>query len=447
MRNVHRLIGSVLSGVILFSASCAFAQDWPQWRGPNRDGKATGFKAPATWPKELKQQWTANVGQGDSGPVLVGDKVFVFARQGGEETLACLNAADGKEVWNGKYPVAAIGGPDAREHSGPRSTPTVAEGKIVTLGVTGVLSCLSLDGKVAWRKEEFTKSFPRFHIASSPIIVDGMCVAQLGGPTDGVAIAFDLATGNEKWKWTGEGPGYASPVLMTIDGAKVLIMQSDRSILAINAADGKEMWKVPFAPQGMGYNASTPVVNGTTLIYAGQGRGVKAVQLSKDGDKLAAKDLWTNADNSPQFNSLVLKDGLLYGIAQNGRYFCINAEGKTAWTGGPAAAGRGGMGAATPSGQPILAADNMGRGGMGGRGGRGGGMGGGAGYGSLTDAGSVLLALTPASELIVFQPGDKQYTEVARIKVASTPVYAYPVLAGNRLLVKDRESLTMWTIE
>ena len=446
MKSMNRTLGIVVGCAVLFATSFALAQDWPQWRGPNRDGKATGFKAPATWPKELKQQWQVTVGQGDGGPVVVGDKVFIFGRQGGDEVLACLNITDGKEVWKDKYPVAAIQGPDAREHSGPRSTPAVADGKIVTQGVTGVLSCYDLAGKMAWRKEEFTKSFPRFHVASSPIIVDGMCVAQLGGGNDGATIAFDLGSGTEKWKWTGEGPGYASPVLMTIDGTQVLITQTDRSVVAINAADGKGMWQVAFAPQGMGYNASTPAVNGTTLIYAGQGRGVKAVQFSKDGEKLAAKDLWTNTDNSPQFNSLVLKDGLLYGIAQNGRFFCINAQdGKTAWTGGGPAGGggRGPMGAAGMSGQPILAAGGMG----GGRGGRGGGMGGGAGYGSIIDAGAVLMALTPASDLIIFQPGDKQYTEVAKIKVASTPVYAYPALCGNRLLVKDREMLTMWVIE
>ena len=310
---------------------------------------------------------------------------------------------------------------------------------------------------MAWRKADYAKSWPRFHTAASPIVVSGLCIAQLGGPNDGVVVAFDLASGAEKWKVSSEGPGYASPVLATVDGANVLIMQSDKSLLAVNAADGKEMWKIPFAPQGMGYNASTPIVNGQTLIYAGQGRGVTAVKLSKDGDKLAAKDLWSNADTSVQFNSPVLKDGFLYGITQAGQLFCLNAEtGKPAWSAPVAPAGGGGgrggmgMGGAGMSGPPVLAAEGgMGGGGMGGgrRGGGRGGMGGGtAAYGSVVDAGSVLLALSPTSELIVFQPGEK-YTEVARYKVAGTPTYAYPVVADNRIFVKDQDSVTLWTVE
>ena len=119
MKNMKRPMIAVSSCIILMSASCALAQDWPQWRGPNRDGKVTGFNAPKTWPKELAQKWKATVGSGDAAPVLAGDKLFVFARQGEDEVTLCLNAADGKQLWQDKNPVAAISGPDAGQHSGP----------------------------------------------------------------------------------------------------------------------------------------------------------------------------------------------------------------------------------------------------------------------------------------------------------------------------------------
>src|SRR5262245_8141264 len=122
----------LLAGAIFAIVACA--SDWPQWRGPNRDAKATGFKVPSAWPNELKQQWKVEVGDGVATPALVGDKLFVFTRQGGTEIIRCLEASSGKEVWQDKYEAKAVQGP-AQSFPGPRSSPSVADGKVVTLGV------------------------------------------------------------------------------------------------------------------------------------------------------------------------------------------------------------------------------------------------------------------------------------------------------------------------
>src|SRR6266699_2036712 len=103
MKNATSTTGVLVGCVMLLGASCVCAQDWPQWRGPNRDGKATGFTAPKTWPKELTEKWKVTVGDGVATPALVGDKLYVFTREGGNEVIRCLNAADGKEVWSDKY--------------------------------------------------------------------------------------------------------------------------------------------------------------------------------------------------------------------------------------------------------------------------------------------------------------------------------------------------------
>ena len=145
------------------------------------------------------------------------------------------------------------------------------------------------------------------------------------------------------------------------------------------------------------------------------------MKLENKENGVAATELWKNPDNSVMFNTPVLKYGLLFGISEGNDIFCINArDGKSAWT--------------APSGK----ASNEDSGG--GRGRRRGG------YGTIVDAGSVLLALTPAAELLVFQPTEKAYTELARIKVAETPTYASPVPSGNRLFVKDQDSVTLWTV-
>jgi outer membrane protein assembly factor BamB len=151
-------------------------------------------------------------------------------------------------------------------------------------------------------------------------------------------------------------------------------------------------------------------VDGQTLIYTGAGRGTVAVKLEKTGDTITAKPLWSNPDLAPRFASPVLKNSLLYGLSQKGQFYCINAQtGKTAWV--ETGDGRGG------------------------------------GFGSIVDAGPVLMALTPKEQLIIFQPTDKEYTQVASIKVADSATYGYPVVAGKRIFVEDQNSVTLWTLE
>ena len=484
--------------MISLGVTGALAQDWPQWRGANRDASAAGFKAPKAWPKELTQKWKLAVGEGVATPSLLGGKLYVFSRQDDNEITRCLNADDGRELWSEKYESLGASGP-AGSFSGPRSSPAVAGGKVVTLGVRGMLSCLdAATGQKVWRKDEF-HSYPNFHPSSSPMIVDGLVIAQLGGRDNGALVAYDLATGNEKWKWNGPSPSYASPALMTVGGKKLIIAQTESTLVAVNATDGKLAWESAGAPQGGGpggegrpggpgggpggpggrgmgggrdYKAATPIVDGQTIITAG--RAVKAVKLEKDGDKFVAKELWSNADKSVQFNTPTLKGGMLYGLGPNNDLFCLNArDGALIWTapfpsvaapeGAPRAAlerarsspARNVFGQAQPP-QPGQAdrperprgpGGPGGAGGFGGPGGQGGRRGGGgSGYGTIVDAGSVLLALTPAGQLIAFEPGGKEFKQLASYKVGSQ-THSYPVVTGNRIFIKDRDSVTLWTVE
>ena len=411
MNNKTILRAAIVCGFLVSGAATLPAQDWPQWRGANRDAKVAGVKAPATWPAQLTPKWKQTVGLGDTTPALVGDRLFVFSRVDTEENVICLNAADGKEIWRQKYAAPQPGSPSGAQHAGPRSSPAVADGKVVTFGVTGILTCWNAaDGKQLWQKKDAT-TWPRFYAAASPLLVDGLCVAQVGGEADGGVAAYDLATGDQKWLWKGAGPGYASPVAMTVAGAKMVVAVTANSVQGIGLADGKGLWQVPFAASGMAYNATTPIVDGDTLYYAGSGRGTHAMKVAKQGDTFTTTELWAAPEASPQFNTAVLKDGFLYGLTQRNAFYCVNAKtGAVAWSD---AANRG-----TP-----------------------------AGYASVVDAGSVLLALTPGSQLYVVQPTDKAYTQVAAIKVAETPTYAYPVISGNRLFIRDQNSVALLTLE
>jgi outer membrane protein assembly factor BamB len=486
-RVLRAVVGFVLCSAA-FGGTSVQAQDWPQWRGPNRDAKATGFDAPASWPKELTKKWSVTVGDGVATPALVGNKLYVFTRQDGKEIIRCLDAKTGDEAWQHSYEAEQTRG-GAGGFPGPRSTPTVADGKVVTFGVDGMLCCYdATSGSELWRNDKYVGSYPMFYTSSSPIVVNGTCIVQQGGRRDGGIVAYDLTTGEEKWKWMESGPTYGSPVLMEVDGVKAVFTPTDSKMVALNAADGKLLWEIPYS-QGR-YNAATPIVAGTTLIIAGPGTGLTAFGIKKDGDKLVEEKLWSNTDNSIGFNTPVIKDKLMFGLSNANQLFCIDTESKkTAWSAPFAKAAADAQDEAkakaaqrSPYRVPATLAqfvqqeeekdrprerprgefdgerrrgegrgDGRGRfgpGGFGGRGfGRGGGMGGGRGYGSIVDVGPALLGLTPAGELVVYQPDGKAFAELARYKVAERGTYAYPVPSGHGIYVKDQNDLTLWSVE
>ncbi|MHC4460385.1 MAG: outer membrane protein assembly factor BamB family protein [Planctomycetota bacterium] len=180
--------------------------------------------------------------------------------------------------------------------------------------------------------------------------------------------------------------------------------------MGISVSDGKLLWQLTSVPPRRAYNAATPIVDGQTVIYAGKGRGTKAVKIEKQGSGFTANELWSNPELGVQFNTPVLSDGLLFGLSDQSNLFCIDAKtGQTAWT------------------------DSTSRG-------RGG-------FAAIVDAGPCLLALPSNSELLVFKTSGKEYAELARIKVADTATYAQPVVAGKRIYVKAQETLAMLTIE
>jgi hypothetical protein len=233
-------------------------------------------------------------------------------------------------------------------------------------------------------------------------------------------------------------------------------------MVILAAADGKELWKIGYE-QGR-YNAASPLVDGQTIIYAGPTRGATAQRIEKQGDALEVTELWKNSESSVQFNTPVLKDGMVYGLSNLNSVFCVDtASGKTLWNaplgGAASSAGRPAAEGQRREGEPRAERDGergtpregeraeqgerpRGQGGRGpgGRGGRGGGRGG---YGSVVDAGSVMFALVPGGDLTVFAAG-KEYKQLANYKVAERGTYAYPVVSGKRIFIKDQDSLTLW---
>ena len=393
---------------ILAGSPALYSQDWPQFRGIHRDSKVTGFNAPDNWPTELKQVWKVTVGTGDATPVLLGNRIYLATRQGSDEVILCLDAATGKEIWRSPYPAAAVTGP-AGSHPGPRSTPAISEGKLVTYGVTGVLSCLDAQtGKVLWRKENPENAVPQFFTGMSPLIVNGLCIAHLGTKDKGTVVALELNTGKERWKWEGDGPAYASPSVMVVDGKKHIIVQTEKNLMSLNLADGKLFWQVPTTPLQRFYNCTSPYINGQTIYYTGQGSGTKAIQVVKQGDNYVTKELWSNTEVGAKWNTPVLKDGFLYGFTDQRRIYCLNAAtGQTAWL------------------DNTVHSD----------------------FATTVDCGDVIIGLPSTSKMLVIAPDSKTYTELAFYKVSETPVFSFPVIAGNNIYIKDAESLILFRLD
>jgi outer membrane protein assembly factor BamB len=409
MKNTNPLLFAMTVILVLIMTKVALSQEWPQWRGINRDGKVIGFETPKTWPAELTPKWKITVGLGDASPVLAGGKLYTFTREGEGEVIRCLDAATGEEFWQYKYPALAITGPASSQHPGPRSTPVVGDGKIVTLGVGGNITCLdAVKGSLLWCNEDFIKDLPPFFTGLSPLIFRGMCFVHMGGKEKGEIIAFDLNTGKQKWQTTADGPSYASLQLITVKGKKQIVDLTSKNLVGIDPENGKLLWQIPVPTENRFYNAATPVIDGQTVIFTGQGQGTRAVRIQKKGDKFLIQELWRNKELGTKWNTPVLKNGFLYGLSDGRKLFCMNATtGLTTWI------------------DSKLHND----------------------FGTIVDAGTVIIALPQTSNLVVFKPDEKGFNEVAFIKVAETPTYSYPVLSGNRLYIKDKESLSMMSFK
>jgi outer membrane protein assembly factor BamB len=405
------LIGILLSPSVL--AGFTASDDWSQWRGPQRDGTLTGFHAPSVWPKSLKEEWKVTVGVGHSSPVMADGKVYVFARQGNEETLLCLDGATGRELWRSGQPVAYQMNPAALGHGkGPKSTPVVAGGRVYTLGIAGALAAHDArTGKVVWRKDfskQYPTSSPLYGTAMSPIVEQGLLIAHVGGHDKGALTAFDAASGAVKWSYDADGPAYSSPIVVTLGGVRQIVTFTQKELVGIDVKNGKLLWKLP-AKTEYDTNCVTAVAYKETLIVSQEGQGIKAIRLEKKGTEFVPQEVWRNAENELYMNSPVVEGSKLFGLSirKKGQLFAIDADtGKTIWQG------------------PGRMGENV----------------------SIINAGTVLLILTNEANLVILPPSAKEFTPVAQYTVASSPTWAHPLVTGNRILVKDETTLASWII-
>jgi len=246
--------------------------DYTQWRGANRDGTVANFTEPSAWPEQLTQRWKVEVGTGYATPLLVGDRLYLFSRLEGQEVMQALDAASGKVIWRSGYPVTfTMHSATTRHGEGPKSTPVFFNGRLFSIGMTGVVTAWdAASGKQLWQKPG-SEPVPLYTThAFSPIIEGGTVIFHVGGHNKGALTAFDLQTGAVKWSWDGDGPGYGSPVVTTFGGTRQLVTITQGKVIGVDVSNGALLWERPFVSTN-NTNGMTPVVNGQAVIVSGNG--------------------------------------------------------------------------------------------------------------------------------------------------------------------------------
>ena len=383
--------------------------DWAQWRGANRDGAAT-FSAPTAWPDKLNLKWKVEVGIGYSAPITVGDRVYAFSRQGEDEVMRALDAASGKVVWETKYNATYKPNPAAtRTHgTGPKSTPTFADGRLYTLGMSGIVSAFdAASGRLLWQKPK-TDVEPLYHTAMSPLVDRGLVILHVGGHSNGALTAFDARTGDVKWSWNGDGPGYGSPIAVDLGGTRQVITMTQDNLVSVSAATGELLWKRPYTVRAT-RNSVTPIVHNGIVIVSGLGMPIIGFKVANKGGQWTSEDVWVNNDAGMDMSTGVVIGNALYGFSHRnaGQYFAIDANtGQTLWLSEP------------------RIAENA----------------------AVVRAGDLWFTLNTEAVLSVARANAKQFEVLKQYDLADSATWAQPVLSGNRILIKDLSTISLWSL-
>jgi outer membrane protein assembly factor BamB len=401
------MTATVLIGSMVPALAQSSPQDYPQWRGRNRDGAASGFKEPKAWPEKLTRRWKIEVGEGYATPIVVGKTVYAFTRREGAEALTALDAATGKLVWRTDYPAPYKVADAAAVHgAGPKATPLFHNGKLYTVGISGIVSAFdATTGKLLWQKPA-PAEHPYFGMAASPIGDKDLVILHPGNY--GSLTAYDANTGAVRWTANGNGV-YASPIIVEMGGVRQVVSMTQKSVISFAVADGVLLWEHPWKRSGTD-SAITPIVYGEAILVASQKSPVTALKPTRRDGKWVVEVVWENKEVSLFISNPVLIRDMLFGLSEksSGQFFALDARtGKTLWLGEP------------------REASNT----------------------AVVKAGDLLFMLNDDAELIVARNSRTGFEPLKRYTIADSATWAQPAISGNRMFVKDVTSLALWTLD
>jgi outer membrane protein assembly factor BamB len=337
--------------------------------------------------------------------------VYLVSREEEMEVARALDLRTGKTLWRQGYRAPYVVYPGAVSYgSGPKSTPVVHDGRLFMLGISGTLTAFDAsDGRVVWQKTfagRFKATAPPFGTSMSPLVVGGLLIVHAGGHEGGTLIAFDPATGAERWTLEGDGPSYSSPILASFTGQPQLVIQVHRKILGVDPASGRVLWSFPFVTP-CDQNIVTPLRAGDLIIVSSQDTGTQGIRPTRKGMEWVPQVAWHTQEVSMYMSSPVLANGRVVGLShrKNGQYFALDpATGTIHWRSEP---GRG---------------ENA----------------------AFVLARGALLVLEGDGTLLVLPPDAASFSPTRRYRIAESATFAHPVPTELGILVKDENGLALY---
>ncbi len=407
----NSICGDIKAATLWLAAAAMLAcssqgADWPQFLGPNRNGSIFVTNLSTTWPKEgPRSLWQRKVGEGFSGPVVSTGKLIVFHRVADKETVECLDALTGKELWKAEYPTSYRD--DFGFEEGPRSTPAIDESRVFTFGADGMLHAWNLaTGVRLWSVEtraKFKSGKGFFGIACSPLVEGNTVILNIGGKDGAGIVAFDKTSGKVVWQATDDEASYSSPVAATLGDKRRILVITRTALVALEAADGRVVFRHPWTPpMSASVSAATPLVLGDLIfISANYGTGASLLRF-KEG---VPEVIWSKDEVlSAHYATSVHHDGFLYGFdgrqEQGCELRCVELKtGKVRWS------------------ESGLKA------------------------GTVTLANEQLLVMTERGELIQATANPNGFKPANRAQILPFVVRAHPALANGLFYARSKDKL------
>ena len=385
--------------------------DWPQWRGPARDGHAApGVAIPTRLPATPKIVWRVNVGGGFSSPVVVEDSLVYLDENGQQEVAHRLDPKTGREFW--QVPFAAR--TEDEWGAGPRSTPILDGARAYVQSCNGEFRCLNLaDGHVRWGVS-FEKDFGVKFLGSKSNegvasrrgnngsgLVDGPdVIVPVGSTNSACLVCFNKKTGAVRWKSQSDEMAYSSLMVAPLAGVPQVVAFSADALLGVDRADGRLLWRVPLRTNAKRHAAS-PVIWGDVVAVNSHTIGLVALRIARAGDGFTATELWANRDLKINLATPVLVGEHLFSHGPAKNFVCVDAA----------------------TGKQLWAQDGFGKD-----------------YSSTLALGKNLLVLTDLGELVLVAADAGKYQELGRQQVCGKN-WSFPAYADGKLFVRDAREL------
>ena len=389
-------------------------EQWTGWLGPERNGWVKDYQPPNTWPKTLKRVWSVKVGIGYASPVVAGGRAYQHGRQGDNEVVTCIDLETGKVQWKKSYAAPfKVGGGGQYHGKGPKSCPVLADGRLLTLSITGVLTAWDArSGKQLWQRDyrsRFKKPHARWGVSTSPVVGGKRVFLHLGTDGQGQLLALDTETGKQVWTHGKDGPSYSSPLLVEIDGVKQVIDWNERVLTGVDAKTGRKLWEIDAPQNFLDQNMPTPTFHKGRILLGAENRGIRGLDPKRENGEWRVHQRWHQKTVALNMSTAVMNGGYLFGHSHygKGRVFCLDPKsGKVLWQGPPR------------SGQHMTFLSIPGH----------------------------IIALVNTGKLEIIKAKSDGFEKVASYRVSEGHTWTPPVLLKRGLLVKDKDTLTLWSL-